>query len=358
MNLYPTGFRFLSLVLVLLFCLAPIGVSAQSGDPTPEVTPQDLINLMNSLRTQSGYGPLIVDPILMRTAQETADIMALNQAGGHIGDVRGRVSAAGYGAGDIPWATENFAVGPSTIDRIQQVWADPDHMRPAVNPNYEHIGAGVAEYNGRVYYIVHAAYTSNSVYQPGGAGNTDSSGTTEDPGTAVGGGISQVIYPVETSTPQADGTVIHTVRQGQSPWAIAIAYGTKIIAIAAANNLYPQDNPTLYEGQTLIIPVTPAPSEAGQVTATQTTNSTDSSAAVPTLQTPSLAAATRTTVAARVTRTVQSAAAQTATPNPTPEDETPTAPNTADRIIQIGLMAAAIIGLGLILWGTLSRRSQ
>jgi len=94
------------------------------------------------------------------------------------------------------------------------------------------------------------------------------------------------------------------------------------------------------------------------VTATQTTNSTDSSAAVPTLQTPSLAAATRTTVAARVTRTVQSAAAQTATPNPTPEDETPTAPNTADRIIQIGLMAAAIIGLGLILWGTLSRRSQ
>jgi len=203
MNLYPTGFRFLSLVLVLLFCLAPIGVSAQSGDPTPEVTPQDLINLMNSLRTQSGYGPLIVDPILMRTAQETADIMALNQAGGHIGDVRGRVSAAGYGAGDIPWATENFAVGPSTIDRIQQVWADPDHMRPAVNPNYEHIGAGVAEYNGRVYYIVHAAYTSNSVYQPGGAGNTDSSGTTEDPGTAVGGGISQVIYPVETSTPQA-----------------------------------------------------------------------------------------------------------------------------------------------------------
>ena len=353
MKIYPLGFRFILLALVFLLCLAPVEVSAQAGDPGPDITPQDLINLMNRLRAQSGYGPLIVDPILMRTAQETADIMALNQSGGHLGDVRGRVSAAGYGAGDIPWATENFAVGPTTIDRIQQVWSDYDHMRMAVNPDYEHIGAGVAEYNGRVYYIVHGAYTSNSVYQPGGAGNAGSTTTGEDPAAAAGGGVSQIIYPVETSTPQADGTVAHTVRQGQSPWAIAIAYGTKIIAIAAANNLYPQDNPTLYEGQILIIPVTAAPPEAGAAAAAPVPESSPAA----TQLTTRTAAPTRTVVASRTASTLAYSATQTATPNPTPADETPNAPTPADRIIQVGLIAAALIGLGLILWGTLNRRS-
>ena len=350
--------RLILLAFLFLLCLPPAAGKAQSGDPTPEITPQDLINLMNGLRTQNGYGPLIVDPILMRTAQETADIMALNQSGGHIGDVRSRVAAAGYGAGDIPWATENFAVGPTTISHIQQVWADPDHMRPAVNPDYKHIGAGVAEYNGRVYYIVHAAYTSNGIYQYGGAGNTGSTGTIEDPAIETAGAVSQVIYPVETSTPQADGTVTHTVRQGQSPWAIAIAYGTKIAAIAAANNLSPPDNPTIYEGQTLIIPVTPAPQEPDAVTATGTTNDTDSSPVAPAPQTPGEATVTRTPIVTRSNTAVGSSATQTSAPYQTPEDETAAAPHPADRIIQIGLIAAAIIGLGLILWGTLGRRNN
>ena len=349
--------RLILFALLVFLCLTPTAGKAQSGNPPPEITPQDLINLMNGLRTQNGYGPLIVDPILMRTAQETADIMALNQISGHIGDVRGRVAAAGYGAGDTPWATENFAVGPATISHIQQVWSDFDHMRMAVNPDYQHIGAGVAEYNGKVYYIVQAAYTSSGVYQSGGAGNVSDPGNIDNPGSTTGGGVSQIIYPVETTTPQADGTIIHTVRQGQSPWAIAIAYGTKIIALAAANNLYPQDNPTIYEGQTLIIPVTPAPQEPGTVKVTKTINSTDSSPDVSTQRTPSAAAATRTPVATRSITTAGKTATHTPTPTQILQNETPKDPRPADRVIQIGLIATAIFGLGLILWGTLQKTS-
>lgn len=222
---------------------------AQIETPYPEVTPQDLINAFNLLRAQNGYPSLIVDPILMYTAQQTADIMAINQMTGHIGDVRGRVMAAGYGAGDIAWATENFMTGPASLDQIMLGWSDELHMIPANNPYYEHIGAGIAEYSGVVYYVVHAAYTSDHIYKPA---------TTPISGLPTYSLQSQIIYPVQTATPRSDGRIYHIVKQGQTLWSIAIAYGTKIAAIISYNNISP-DQPTIYIGERLYIPVTATP---------------------------------------------------------------------------------------------------
>lgn len=135
-------------------------VSAQSG---ANITAQDLINLVNGLRTGNGLPALEVSSILMSTAQSTAEIMAANNMGWHIGDVRGRVMAAGYGGGATAWATENFAIGPISLEDLAWMWSDPDHMIPMVKPAYQHIGAGVATAaDGSIYYIVHAAYTSGS----------------------------------------------------------------------------------------------------------------------------------------------------------------------------------------------------
>ena len=116
---------------------------------------------MNTLRVSYGLPALIADPIVNAVAQSTAEIMAGNNMSWHIGDVRGRIAAAGYGGGATVWATENFAVGRASIDEIMQMWADPDHMRPATNPAYCHVGAGVAQAaDGRYYYVLQAAYTS------------------------------------------------------------------------------------------------------------------------------------------------------------------------------------------------------
>ncbi|MDR3577286.1 MAG: LysM peptidoglycan-binding domain-containing protein [Anaerolineaceae bacterium] len=233
---------------VLLSFISRSVVTAQTDTPYPDVTPQDLIHAFNALRTAKGLPALIVDPILMRTAQETADYMALNHMTSHIGDVRDRIIAAGYGVGDIPWATENFLIGPAPLDQIMLAWSDDLHMIPVNNPYYRHIGAGMSEYDGAVYYVVQAAYTSNNIYKPG---------ATQAP-QATSDILSQIIFPVRTVTPQADGRVIHIVKQGQTLWSIAIAYNTKIAALTTANHLS-FDNPVIYVGQKLAIPITKLP---------------------------------------------------------------------------------------------------
>ncbi|MFC1923593.1 LysM peptidoglycan-binding domain-containing protein [Chloroflexota bacterium] len=237
----------ISLMLIWLL-IAPAyqaKVQAQSGD----VSRSELILAMNTLRVAHGLPPLIEDPIVNAVAQATAEIMAANYMSWHIGDVRGRIAAAGYGGGDKVWATENFAVGRMSVDQIMQAWADPDHMRPAVNPAYCHVGAGVAQAaDGRYYYILQAAYTSGQAcgeyksvpgIEPGDNANLPPP-------------VSQIIIPVKIATPGADGKIYHIVRAGQSFWSIAIAYQITIRDLEIWNNLS-SDNDLLV-GQELFIP--------------------------------------------------------------------------------------------------------
>jgi LysM repeat protein len=249
--------RFLGWLLLLVFGLGafyrPGTVRADEIQPAPvaQVSAYELILAMNTLRVSSGLPALIEDPIVNAVAQSTAQIMAANNMSWHIGDVRGRLAAAGYGAGGTVWATENFAVssGGMGIDGIMATWADPDHMRPAVEPAYCNVGAGVAQAsNGRIYYILQAAYVSG---QECGSSTSSSSGGTLQPGE-VPNPVSQLIVPVKIATPDADGKIYHVVQAGQSFWSIAIAYQITIHDLEVWNNLT-KDTP-LQSGQQLFIP--------------------------------------------------------------------------------------------------------
>jgi LysM repeat protein len=177
--------------------------------------------------------------------------MAANNMSWHIGNVRGRLAAAGYGGGGTVWATENFAVGRGGmgIDEIMAVWADPDHMRPAVEAAYCHVGAGVARTSdGRTYYILQAAYVGG---QACGSSSPSVPAGTSQPGTGSGS-VSQLIVPVKIATPDADGRIYHVVQAGQSFWSIAIAYQITIQDIETWNNI--SRNTPLQSGQRLFIP--------------------------------------------------------------------------------------------------------
>jgi LysM repeat protein len=252
--------RFFGWLIVLLIFSAlgmrafdrPSAVRADALQPVPsgQVSAYELILAMNTLRVSYGLPALIEDPIVNAVAQSTAAIMAANNMSWHIGDVRGRLAAAGYGAGSTVWATENFAVsgGGLGIDEIMAAWADPDHMRPAVNPAYCHVGAGVARTSdGRIYYILQAAYVSGQ--ECGSA--SPSSGGTSQPG-AVPNPVSQLIIPVKIATPDAEGKVFHQVQAGQSFWSIAVAYQITIHDLETWNNL--SRNTPLQAGQRLFIP--------------------------------------------------------------------------------------------------------
>lgn len=228
--------------------------SASHTEQSSGVTAYDLIIAMNTLRISYGLPALIEDPIINAVAQSTAEIMAANEMSWHIGDVRGRLAAAGYGGGSTVWATENFAVGQNrTIDEIMLTWSDSEHMRPAVTPAYCNVGAGVATSpGGRTYYILQAAYTSDKACGE----YTSVGGTTNQPGgsTDVGraGGFSQLIVPVKIATPDNDGRLFHVVQSGQSFWSIAIAYKITINDIETWNNL--SRDSKLQVGQRLFIP--------------------------------------------------------------------------------------------------------
>ena len=246
------------LLMLLLFGMGafyhPQAVRADEVEPAPfnQVSAYELIIAMNTLRVSQGLPALIEDPIVNAVAQSTAAIMAANNMSWHIGDVRGRIAAAGYGGGATVWATENFAVsgGGMGIDEIMAAWADPDHMRPAVNPAYCHVGAGLAQAaNGRIYYVLQAAYVSG---QECGSPSSPASPSGGNPQPGAVPGVSQLIIPVKIATPDAEGKVFHEVQAGQSFWSIAIAYQITIRDLEVWNNL--SRNVPLQAGQRLFIP--------------------------------------------------------------------------------------------------------
>src|SRR5665648_105404 len=64
--------------------------------------------------------------------------------------------------------------------------------------------------------------------------------------------IDPAILNIQTATPQNDGSVIHTVAEGQSLWGIALAYGVFIGDIQNLNGL-DADNSIIQNGQKLMI---------------------------------------------------------------------------------------------------------
>ncbi len=235
--------------LLLLWLLTAPAYQAKDQAQSAAASRSELILAINTLRVSQGLPALIEDPIINAVAQSTAEIMAANNMSWHIGDVRGRIAAAGYGGGATVWATENFAVGNKSVDEIMQVWADPDHMRPVVNPAYCHVGAGVAQAaDGRYYYILQAAYTSDKAcgeYKPVPGIDSGSGAKPELP-------VSQIIIPVKIATPDANGRIYHVVQAGQSFWSIAIAYQITIRDLEVWNNL--SRDKGLAIGQKLFIP--------------------------------------------------------------------------------------------------------
>ena len=238
--------------LLVGFLYFPVNVQTARAALSSDVTAYDLIVAMNSLRASNGLPALVEDPLIDAVAQSTAQIMADNQMSGHIGDVSGRLAAAGYGGGSKVWATENFAVGNNqSIDEIMLIWSDALHMLPAVTAAYCNIGAGTAiSSSGMTYYVLQAAYATGKScgeYTSSGTTTSQSGGTTSN-----SSGVSQLIMPVKIATPDADGKVFHVVQAGQSFWSIAIAYKITIKDLKSWNNLS-QDS-TLKIGEKLFIP--------------------------------------------------------------------------------------------------------
>jgi LysM repeat protein len=77
-------------------------------------------------------------------------------------------------------------------------------------------------------------------------------GSPDSPSGEAAPGVPQIIIPVATGTPDAEGQLFHDVQPGQTLWAIALAYEVTIDDLEAWNNLSRQDS--LLIGERLVIP--------------------------------------------------------------------------------------------------------
>ncbi|MBE0699601.1 MAG: CAP domain-containing protein [Anaerolineaceae bacterium] len=165
------------LSMLLVCCIVwsgLVGFKSETQEPDlaseqTTLSADQLIDLINGARTKNDLPTLIIDNILMSTAQATADEMASRSIINPIGDVCEIALAAGYGNGETAWVRENVARLPlgAGTEAVFDAWADPKNQAPMVDPAYQHIGAGVSvSADGFVYYIIYTAYTNSQNYDP------------------------------------------------------------------------------------------------------------------------------------------------------------------------------------------------
>lgn len=253
-------------LLLAVFCALPVNVGSVQSDTSAAY---DLIAAVNALRVSNGLNELAIDGALMAAAQGQADYLASiapNVGDGHSGPGGtrpiDRAAAAGYALGSGWNVVENWAAArtsTSVSDIIYGSWSDALHWNTMVTPDGVHVGAGVAEANGLLYYIldVGVQYGSGSGSPPANTGIA---------ATIPTAAATARVAPVALATSAADGSIIHEVQIGQALWNIAMAYEVTVDDLIALNDL--PANPVIYVGQKLLVKVafTPTPSPTATLT--------------------------------------------------------------------------------------------
>lgn len=172
---------------------------------------------------------------------------------------RDRAYAAGYGDGAIIFVSEIIYGGyTATVSTAMEWWkGSPIHNDTMLASTYQEIGAGVATDGTWTYFTAEMAYVA------GGVAPTAESGSSQP-----SGGIPVIVIPVVVAEPQADGSVVHIVRTGQTLWAISAVYEVPLADILALNGL--PENPVIYPGNEIIISPAPSQTETPTPTASYT----------------------------------------------------------------------------------------
>ncbi len=229
--------------IVFLFLSITPG-SLVSGQTNKQV---ELINIVNSLREDNNLAPYEIDQTLMSSAQTHANYMA------EIGQVTDN-RADGSSPASLG-IIENRAGGANLTVQVvvYSLWTDTEYWNTLIGVPFGKVGAGVAEKDGFVYYVLQVQKIDLGLQaQP-----TINFQITPDP---------NLVSDVITATPQLDGSIIHQVLDGQALWSIAIAYGVTIEDIIRWNNLVP--TPQIFVGERLLVQLAPTATLSPTITNT------------------------------------------------------------------------------------------
>jgi LysM repeat protein len=258
-SLLPCDFIMRRLPLLILFFL--FALLARPATPARAWDAYELINTVNQLRAANGLAPYQMNSALIISAQAHSEYQASIGTWSHSGangsDEAQRAIAAGYGGGASIKCDEAVALTYhyNVTKVVYDMWqASPLHLSILLNQQYKDVGGGVAVSGDYVYYTIDACFVIG-----GGYSSSGSSGSNGVPSAQQA-----TIAPIlpATVTPQEDGTIIHTVREGETLINIALAYHIPLKDLLALNNLTSES--VIYPGEKLTVgkASTPTPTEA------------------------------------------------------------------------------------------------
>ncbi|MCA9865927.1 MAG: LysM peptidoglycan-binding domain-containing protein, partial [Anaerolineales bacterium] len=204
---------------MLLIAVGFTGRAEAQGSPT-----NDILQLVNQVRAEYGLPSLSYNAALAAAAQNHAGFIAANAIYSHIG-VNGstwqdRAQAAGY----TGYAGENLVGGTRLTPQQGVIWwrNSAVHFSNMLNPRWTEAGVGYAVGNGQNFYVM-VFGTPNDAPPPRG----------EQPVVDV----PFIVAPIELAQPNEDGSIIHTVLEGHTLWAIAARYEVSLADLYLFNGL-------------------------------------------------------------------------------------------------------------------------
>ena len=233
-------FRLFLISQLLLNSLVILGQPPRAPN---QVSGSEIVAAVNVLRAEYGLPPYQLDENLMSIGQAQSDYQA---------SIKTLTHTRPDGSGPS-MSSENIALGTAgeSADTIVRRWTgDAAHTITLIGFRTGLAGAGASTgSDGLIYYTLDVTNTGKTLTGltinalPTGAASS-TSGT--PPATQI------PIHALLTATPQADGSVIHTVSYGQSLSSIANAYLLTLKDLVSLNHISNPNNP-IQIGQKLLV---------------------------------------------------------------------------------------------------------
>lgn len=204
---------------MLILAVGFTGRVEAQGSPT-----NDILQLVNQVRAEYGLPALSYNAALATAAQNHANFIALNAIYSHIG-VNGstwqdRAQAAGY----TGHAGENLVGGTRLTPQQGVTWwrNSAVHFSNMLNPRWTEAGVGFAVGSGQNFYVM-VFGTPNDAPPP------------REEQQVVD--VPFIVAPIELAQPNEDGSIVHTVLEGHTLWAIAARYEVSLADLYLFNAL-------------------------------------------------------------------------------------------------------------------------
>lgn len=244
------------LATALFILLSVVGAKQQETAVSAQSPTADILTLVNQLRASYGLPAFTYDPQLASAAQAHANWMAQTAVYSHTGaggsTPQIRANAAGYPG----YVSENIVGGTHLNPGGGVTWwrNSSIHFATMISNRHTQAGVGFAQGHDQNFYVLVVGYPADK--PPEIQVREETVNYVDAP---------FFVEPIAVSGPREDGSIVHTLQEGHTLWAISARYEVPIWEILLYNGLNedsvikPGDELTIRLAEGAEPPPTPTP---------------------------------------------------------------------------------------------------